>query len=128
MKMKTRIISLSILAILTVCLLNVATASATTPTAAPKLVGDYLSVNYSSTAVYTGGTVYISGTLTNGYGYGLGGYSGYLTSNGYYISNTNFYTNADGSFSAWVTFHAPGTYFIAVNCDGMSFGDTIQVY
>jgi len=128
MKMKTRIISLSILAILTACMLNVAVASAATPAAAPKPVGDTLWVQYSSSAVCSGGTVYFSGTLTNGYGYGLGGYSGYLTGNGYYISNTNFYTNADGSWSVWLTFNTPGAYNIVVNCDGMSSGVWIQVY
>ena len=85
MKMRTRIISLSILAILTVCLLNVAAASATTPTAAPhskivtvvntdskvKLVGTTLSIHASpSRNVNSGGTVYFSGYLTETNGQG----------------------------------------------------------
>jgi len=127
MKMKTRIISLSILAILTVCLLNVAVASATTPTAAPKLVGDYLSVNYSSSAVYSGGTVYFSGTLTNGYGYGIGGQYGTLYDNGRQMYS--FYTASDGSWGPLsITFNGAGTRYVVVYCDGMSFGATIQVY
>jgi hypothetical protein len=128
--MKTRIISLSILAILTVCLLNVAVASATTPTTAPNLVGyDTLYIHCDYNSVPVGSTVYFSGFLTNHHtGYGIGGMPGYLTDNGSHISNTNFCTNTDGTWRMGVTFYGTGTHYVSVNCDGISVGVELQVY
>jgi len=134
MKMNTRIIGLSILAILTVCLLNVAAASATTPTAAPhskiatvvdtdpkvKLVGTALSIHASpSSNVNSGGTVYFSGHLTETNGGGIGGQHGTLTANGQQM--WSFQTASDGSWGPLgITFYGPGTTRnVAVNCDGL---------
>jgi len=143
MKMKTRIISLSILAILTVCLLNVAAASATTPTAAPrskivtvvntdskvKLVGTTLSIHASpSRNVKSGGTVYFSGYLTETNGRGIGGQRGTLTANGQQMGS--FQTSSDGSWGPLgITFYGAGTTrHVAVNCDGLQAVLEIQVY
>jgi hypothetical protein len=139
MKMKARIISLSILAILTVCLLNVATASATTPTAAPhstivtntdskvKLVGTTLSIHASpSSNVNSGGTVYFSGYLTETNGHGIGGQHGTLTANGQQM--LSFQTASDGSWGPLgITFYGAGTRNVAVNCDGLQAVLEIQV-
>jgi hypothetical protein len=142
MKMKTRIISLSILAILTVCLLNVAAASATTPTAAPhskivtvvntdskvKLVATTLLIHADRRNVNSGGAVYFSGYLTGTNGHGIGGQTGYITANGQYLSNSNFQTRSDGSWGMWITFYGAGTSrYVAVHCDGLQAGLEIQV-
>jgi hypothetical protein len=141
MKMRTRIISLSILAILTVCLLNVAAASATTPTAAPhskiatvvntdskvKLVGNTLLLHASpSSNVNSGGTVYFSGYLTDTNGHGIGGQHGSLTANGQQM--WSFQTASDGSWGPLgITFYGAGTRNVAVNCDGLQAVLEIQV-
>jgi hypothetical protein len=105
---------------------NCYAASATTP--APKLVGDTLRIHTDYTRVNVGSSVYFSGRLTNDYGYGLGGYTAYLTDNGYYISNSNFYTYADGTWGRWLTFHSVGSHDIAVHCDGLNAMVEVQVY
>jgi hypothetical protein len=141
MKMRTRIISLSILAILTVCLLNVAAASATTPTAAPhsktvtvvntdsavKLVGTTLLIHADRTSVNSGGAVYFSGHLTDTNGNGIGGQSGTLTANGQQM--LSFQTAPDGSWGPLgITFYGAGTRTVAVNCGGLQAVLEIQVY
>jgi hypothetical protein len=129
MKMKTRIISLSILAMLTVCLLTVTAASAINPTDAPnKLVGDSLSIHADSTRAYRGQSVRFSGRLTNDYGDGLSGYYGYLTDNGRYMSGPNFGTTSGGNWWESVTFYSTGWHYVAVHCDGMSTGVSVYVY
>lgn len=141
MKMRTRIISLSISAILTVCLLNVAAASATTPTAAPhskiatvvntdskvKLVGNTLLLHADRSNVNSGGTVYFSGYLTDTNGHGIGGQYGTLTANGQQM--LSFQTASDGSWGPLgITFYGAGTRNVAVNCDGLQAVLEIQVY
>jgi len=127
MKMKTRIISLSILAILTVCLLNVAAVSAATPQPAPKLVGDTLLIHETQSSIYVGQTVYFSGYLTNYYGNGMNGWYGTLYSNGQPM--WTFYTYSGGSWGPLgITFNAPGTYYVSAYCDGISAGVYVQVY
>jgi len=127
MKIKTRIISLSILAILTACMLNVAVASAATPQPTPKLVGDTLSIHASQTYVYSGQTVYFSGYLTNSYGYGMGGMYGNIYDNGRWIGS--FYTASDGSWGPIaITFgSAAGTRYVEAVCDDIPVGLYIQV-
>lgn len=127
------------LAILTVCLLNVAAASATTPTAAPhstivtvvntdskvKQGAATLTINPDQSNVLIGGTVHLSGYLTDINGNGIVGQSGWLTYNGQNIAS--FKTNALGFWEAAATFHAAGTYYITTVCDGLSASTMIQV-
>jgi hypothetical protein len=127
MKMKTRIISLSILAILTVSLLTFTAASATTQTAAPKLVGNTLLIHASQTYVNSGDTVYFSGYLTETNGYGIGGQYGTLIDNGQQM--WSFHTASDGSWGPLpITFNGAGTRYVAVNCAGQQVGLVIHVY
>jgi hypothetical protein len=143
MKMKTRIISLSILAILTVCLLNVAAASATA--AAPHrtiITAVKTHVNVKQAAgiiIYTdtptinsGDTITFYGMLYDTNGNGIGGQSGTLS----YLSSgmstwqtaTTFTTQSNGNWSARGSFTAAsGDYWFAAQCDGASAQTIITV-
>jgi ABC-type oligopeptide transport system substrate-binding subunit len=151
MKKETRIISLSILAVLTLCLLNVAAAS-NIPTAVPhstivtgvktdvnvKQSPSTLTINAASGNSINGSvTITFSGRLTDANSNGIGGQTGYLTEsdNGLFwvtMGGTNFTTKADGSWSVPAQFHKsflPGRNYkyIAANCDGLSAQTMIKV-
>lgn len=122
--MKTKLISLLvIMAVLSVCALPVAAAHQT-----PKLVGDSSTIHISSTSTSLYGSIYVSGYVANDYGHGIGGLYGYLTSNGYVIPNSGFYTNSDGTWGGWITFTTYGPHYIEVHCDGMTVGLNVEVY
>jgi hypothetical protein len=110
MRMKTRMISLSILAILTLCLLNVAAASTSDPTTAPhsKKVTDATAQQPTSITitaypkqVKVGQDFDITGRLTSG-NTGLGNkliYHDFRDDNGTWWWDWNVTTIADGSFT-----------------------------
>jgi len=122
MKTKTRMISLSILALLTLCLLNVAAASTTNPATAPhsKIVTDVKAQQPTSITltdypkqVKVNQTFDITGRLTSG-NTGLGNKLIYhsIRDNGKWYWDWNFTTNADGSFDDSMSFPGVGTYDI----------------
>ncbi len=124
MKIKTRMVSLSVLALLTLCLLNVTAASTTNPAAAPhsKIVTDVKAQQPTSITltdypkqVKVGQNFDIKGRLTSG-NTGLGNK---LVYHSYYNNSTwywewNFTTNADGSFDAsmWYDSTGVGTHYL----------------
>jgi hypothetical protein len=150
MKKETRIISSPILAVLTLCLLNIAAAS-TIATATPhstivtgvktdvnvKQSPATLTINAASGNSINGSiTITFSGRLTDANGNGIGGQSGYLTESGNSVTwvtldGTNFQTKADGSWSVPVQFSKglPGHNYkyIAAHCDGLSAETMIKV-
>jgi hypothetical protein len=131
MRTKKVIISLSILTILTLCLLNVAAASTSTSITAPhsKVVADATTLQPTNITitdypkqVKVGEDFNITGRLTSG-NTGLGNKLVYLeqlntTENKWYWY-WNFTTNADGSFTDSFHYNVPGTFYVSY----VFFGD-----
>jgi len=129
MNMKTRMISLSILAIVTLCLLNVAAASPTTPTAAShsKIVAGVKATQYTIT--FTAPTqveVYqhfdVRGSLTAD-GTGVSGAHidiQRLTPSGWNTFGDGFTTDSNGDYYGWASLYPPtGETYIRVSYDGV---------
>jgi hypothetical protein len=128
--MKMRMISLSILTILTLCLLNVTAASTSTSITVPhsKVVPEATALqptkititNYPPKQVKVGQDFDVTGRLTAG-NTGLGNklvYHDYRDNNGTWWWTWNFTTNADGSFTDSFHYETPGTHYLSYYFDG----------
>jgi len=131
MKMKTRIIGLAILALLTLCLLNVAAASTTNPATAPhsKIVTDVkgqqpTTLTFTSPAqVKVNESYTVSGSLTSG-GTGVSGATinfqyQYLDS-GRWVTLWTDTTNSNGNIADKVAAHQTGDHHNRLTYDGNS--------
>jgi hypothetical protein len=129
MKMKTRMISLSIVAILTLCLLNVVAASTSNPTTAPhsKIVTD-VKAQQPTTLTFTAPAqanvkewFNVSGSLTAG-GKGVSGaiIKWQQLWQGKWNTFGNFTTDSNGNFTGQIESPAAGDVQFRVTYDGDS--------
>jgi hypothetical protein len=72
--------------------------------------------------------IQVSVHITDNYGNPLAGMPGFLTSNGYVISRTNFVTDQYGNAYLSIYFYTTGAHYIAANCDGLSPGVYVYAY
>ncbi|MGB8310968.1 MAG: hypothetical protein WCE81_03770 [Halobacteriota archaeon] len=140
MKKETRMISLSILAILTLCLLNVATASTINPATAPrsKIVTDVKAkqTHYELTfnapqVVYYARTFNVSGTLTAD---GTGVSGAHIDSQeqnpklgGWWTFGNGYTTDSNGNYYGWMELGDRGEHFIRANYDAIVAGDSVMI-
>ncbi len=129
MKMKTRMISLSVLAILTICLLNVTAASPSNPTTAPhsKVVTD-VKAQQPTTLTLTAPTqakllekFYIGVSLTAG-GTGVSGAIIHIQelSQGQWLTFTSHTTDSKGNYVGQLICNTAADYHFRVTYDGNS--------
>ena len=129
MNMKTRMISLSILALLTLCLLNVAAASPTNPTAAPHsktvpgVKAQYYTITFTAPIqVETYQHFDVSGRLTAD-GMGVSGAHidiQRLTPSGWITFGNGYTTDSYGNYYGWASLYPPtGETYVRVVYDGV---------